>query len=267
MLGTILTDVDTGIFTHNLDERRLIVVNSEQVRVRRNHFQDVLLGDFLKGLSRAELPGFGHAPPERPQPFAGGWKPVPDAPVTVKRLFQKLNAILDRDTMVLADPGDALFAAADLTVHQDAEFLASSFYATLGWAVPAAIGAQLARPDRRPIVLVGDGAFQMTGTELGTTRRGGLNPIVVVMNNKGYLTERFLMEGRFNDVPDWCYHRLPEFLGTGRGFEVRTEAELESALTAALADRSQFTILNVHLDPGDTSPALRRLAEALSKRV
>ena len=61
----------------------------------------------------------------------------------------------------------------DIVVHGDAEFLAASFYATLGWAVPAAIGAQKARPDRRPIVLVGDGAFQMTGTELGTTARGG----------------------------------------------------------------------------------------------
>jgi len=266
MLGTLLTDVDTGIFTHHLDDDRVILATSEQVRIRRHYFPDVRLNDFLRQLAAAGVGPFDRPPPA-PQPVYAAWRPESGAPVTVRRLFQKINACLDRQTVVLADPGDALFAAADLTVHQDAEFLGTAFYATLGWAVPAAIGAQVARPERRPLVLVGDGAFQMTGTELGTTRRGGLNPVVIVLNNRGYLTERFLMEGRFNEIPDWSYHRLPEYLGAGRGFDVRTEDELEAALEAALADRLTYSVLNVHLDRDDTSPALRRLAEGLARRV
>ena len=87
------------------------------------------------------------------------------------------------------------------------------------------------------------------------------------MNNKGYTTERFLFEGPFNDIPNWDYHRLPDLLGGGWGFEVHTEADLDQALGAALANRDAFSLLNVHLKPDDISPALERLAKNLSKRI
>ena len=70
-------------------------------------------------------------------------------------------------------------------IHHSTEFLGSAYYASMGFAVPAAIGAQMANPEFRPLVLVGDGAFQMTGMELATVARYGLNPIVVVLNNAG----------------------------------------------------------------------------------
>ncbi len=84
--------------------------------------------------------------------------------------------------------------------------------------------------------IVGDGAFQMTGMELSTIAQHGLNPIVVLLNNHGYTTERFLLEGSFNDIRDWSYHRIPEVLGGGTGFEVRTVGELDAALESALAN-------------------------------
>ena len=70
--------------------------------------------------------------------------------------------------------------------------------------------------------------------------RHGFNPIVLVLNNKGYGTERFLQEGPFNDIPNWNYHRLPDLLGGGWGFEVRTEGDLDKALRAALAEPRPF---------------------------
>jgi len=90
---------------------------------------------------------------------------------------------------------------------------------------------------------------------------------VIVLNNRGYGTERFLLEGRFNDIPNWQYHRVPDLLGAGRGFEVRSETELEAALHSALANVGSFSLLNVHIPEDDTSPALRRLAERLARRV
>jgi indolepyruvate decarboxylase len=175
--------------------------------------------------------------------------------------------LLDDDMVVIADPGDALFGAADLVIHRHTEFLAPAYYASMGFAVPAAIGVQVANRRLRPLVLVGDGAFQMTGQELATAVRHKFNPIVIVLNNKGYTTERFLQEGPFNDVLDWKYHRMPELLGDGWGFEVHTEGDLDQALAAALANEDAFSILNVHLRPDDISPALRRLAEHLSRKV
>jgi indolepyruvate decarboxylase len=133
--------------------------------------------------------------------------------------------------------------------------------------VPAAIGVQVANRERRPLVLVGDGAFQMTGMELSTAVRLKFNPIVIVLNNKGYTTERFLQEGPFNDLQEWRFHELPAVIGGGVGMEVRTEGDLEQALATALVQRDSISILNVHLEPDDISPALERLASSLRKRI
>ena len=125
----------------------------------------------------------------------------------------------------------------------------------------------MANPGSRPLVLVGDGAFQMTGVELSTSIRYGLDPIVVVLNNRGYGTERPMQDGPYNDVPAWQYHRLPDVLGGGRGFLVRTEKELDAALRAAAAHTGSLCLLEVLLDPLDRSPALQRLTQRLAKNI
>ena len=109
-----------------------------------------------------------------------------DRPITVDALFRQINAFLADDMVVIADPGDALFGASDLYIHDSAHFLSSAYYASLGFAVPAAGGVQAAAPKLRPLVLVGDGAFQMTGMELSTAVRFRQNPIVIVFDNDGY---------------------------------------------------------------------------------
>jgi indolepyruvate decarboxylase len=188
-------------------------------------------------------------------------------PITVARLFQRLNAFLRDNTAVVADVGDALFAAADLFIHHRTEFLGPAYYTSMGFGVPAALGVQLANPRLRPLVLVGDGAFQMTGMELAAAVRYKLNPIVVVLNNRGFGTERQIHDGAYNDVATWHYHRVPDLLGAGRGFLVRTETDLELALQEAERHTDSFCLLEVMLDPLDRSPALERLARRLGARL
>ena len=119
----------------------------------------------------------------------------------------------------------------------------------------------------RPVVFVGDGAFQMTGLELSTIAKEGLNPIIFVLNNKGYSTERFIDDGPYNDIHDWAFHKIPDLLRTGYGCEVHTEADLEDAIAAARKNRKAFCIINVHLDPYDRSSAMDRLGKRLGERV
>ena len=183
-------------------------------------------------------------------------------------MFQRLNAFLDDTIVVVADTGDALFAAAsELSIHSAIEFHAPAYYTSMGFAVPASIGIQLASPKLRPLVLVGDGAFQMTGMELATVARFNLNPIVVVLNNRGYGTERPMLDGAFNDLHLWQYSRIPEILGTGRGFIVETEEHLEEALTVSRKHTESFCILDVRLGPHDYSPALQHLTSMLARRM
>jgi indolepyruvate decarboxylase len=137
----------------------------------------------------------------------------------------------------------------------------------MGFAVPAALGAQIARPEARVLILVGDGAFQMTGSELSTFARLGLDPIVVVFNNSGYSTERFILDGPFNDIAAWRYHRIGEVVGAVDGFDAATEEAFEAALTQALVARGRPSLIDVHIAPTDASRPMRRLAEHLRTRA
>ncbi len=267
LLGTFMTDINLGIFTARLDPNRCVYATSENLRIRHHHFHDVTFADFMAGLKDSPIKKNKRVKPKVDRPEIPEFKVQKDQPMTVKRLFQRINAILDEETVVVADVGDCLFGAADLEIYRHTEFVSPAYYTSMGFSIPAAVGVQTANKSQRPIVLVGDGAFQMTCLELSTANKLGYDPIVIVLNNKGYTTERFLQDGPFNDIPNWNYHRLPDLLGKGWGFEVRTEGELEKALQAALANHDCFSLINVHLEPLDTSPALQRLAEKLSKRL
>jgi indolepyruvate decarboxylase len=269
MLGCFLTDINLGIFTAKLDPSRCIDATSENLRIHHHHYRDVRLDDFLNGLIARRLVLNRTAVPRRSDPFADVLADPPHSPVRSSHLFGRLNQMLSHhpEMTVIADIGDSLFGAADLEMHRHTEFLSPAYYTSMGFGVPAAVGASMANPAARLLVVVGDGAFQMTGMELSTIARYGLNPLVVVLNNHGYTTERFLLEGSFNDIHDWAYHRVPDVLGAGLGLEIRTVGELEKGLATALANTGSFSLLNVHLDPYDRSPALERLANRLSKLV
>ncbi len=266
MLGCFMTDINLGIFTANLDPARCIDATSEDLRIRHHHYQEVRLDDFLKGLRRRKLSFEVPPPPSHPMPIEA-WSVRQGEPMTTARLFARLNQLVDDDFMVIADIGDSLFGSAELRISRSTEFLSPAYYTSMGFAVPASVGAGLANRALRPLVIVGDGAFQMTGMELSTVVRNKLAPIVVVLNNKGYTTERFLLDGPFNDILNWEYHRVPEILGAGVGLEVRTEDELDRAIDQAVANTESFTLINVHLDPMDKSPALDRLAERMAKKI
>ncbi|MGO8678157.1 MAG: alpha-keto acid decarboxylase family protein [Limisphaerales bacterium] len=264
-LGAFMTDINLGVYTARLDPLRSIYANSEKLSIGYHTYPEVRFKDFLAGLLRLGLRRrpprkIPHPTPIRPFVATGGT-------LTVKRLFERLNAFLSANTVVVADVGDALFGAADLFIRERTEFISPAYYTSMGFAVPASVGVQLANPKLRPLVLVGDGAFQMTGMELATVARNGLNPVVVVLNNRGYGTERQMQDGPYNDLWPWDYSRLPEILGAGRGFIVRTETDLDAALDQAQRWTESFCLLDVHLAPLDHSPALDRLAERLAKSL
>lgn len=267
MLGVFMTDINLGIYTARLDPARSILATSEKLSIGYHNYENVCFQDFVNGLLRAKWRPRKATRIPRPPRLADLPAPRGKTPITIKRLFARLNSFLTDRTVVVCDVGDALFGAADLLIHRRTEFLGPAYYASMGFGIPAAIGAQLANPKLRPLVLVGDGAFQMTGMELATALRYGLNPIVIVLNNRGYGTERHIHDGPFNDLAPWHFHRVPEVLGGGLGFLVQSEADLEHALREAERHTQSYCLLEVVLDPLDRSPALKRLAKRLAARL
>jgi len=266
MLGTFMTDINLGIYTAQLDPSRAINATSEKLSIRYHNFEDVRFKDFIRGLIDAKLePRTNSALPSREN--SGPFQVRSGEKITIRRFFERLNSFLADNTVVVTDVGEALFGAADLSIHRKTEFLGPAYYASMGFAVPAAIGIEIANPKLRPLVLVGDGAFQMTGMELATAVRYNLKPIVIVLNNGGYGTERQMQDGPYNDVLPWHYSRIPEILGSGKGFIAGTEGQLEQALANAAANTESFSLIDLRLDPLDRSPALERLASRLAKRL
>lgn len=185
--------------------------------------------------------------------------------ITTTRVFEAVNAFIDKHTVVTADNGETLIAGADLLIRSDEGFFAPGYYTSLGYAVPVAMGVQIADPNRRPLVLVGDAAFQMTGVELSTMARFKLNPIVIVLNNGGYGSERPIVDGPYNDVLRWNYYRFSEVLNVGKGAFVETEDQLRDALLAAREYTEGSFIIDIHLEQGDYSPAFKRFLELFAK--
>jgi TPP-dependent 2-oxoacid decarboxylase len=278
ILGATLSDITLGMFTAQIDQKRIIYVSAEKLSVMYHHYDNIDIRDFLVALIDAHIARKENNTDDSFSSSIATHANVPStitstAPklthgkkITVKYVFEYLNSCLTDDMIVLADVGDALFAGADLIIRGNTKFLSPAYYASLGFAVPASIGAQLADRTLRALVIVGDGAFQMTGMELSTTIRYGLNPVVVVLNNGIYLTEQLMLEGAFNNLQPWNYSNIPQVIGGGRGFHIETEDQFNNAISEALNFRNTFSILDVHLDRNDRSPALDRLTKNIAKR-
>jgi len=265
ILGTVLSDVETGIFSAKIKENIIFANTLEGIRIHHHTYPNILFQDFIKDLKTIKLQkkfsNQFHSHSSRKLPFISR-----NAKITVTRLFECLQYYLKKDNIVVTDIGDALFGSEDLILDENS-FLASAYFETLGFGAPGAIAAQLAMPGKRVIGIVGDGGFQMTAMELATAVRYKLDPVIIVLNNHGYGTERPLLEGSYNDIQDWNYTKIPEVVGGGVGIEVRTEMEFEKVLQEALSTRGHFFLIEAELDKLDFSPTMKRFSALVHKNA
>jgi indolepyruvate decarboxylase len=264
VFGDYHDDVAMCFRPAKMTKRQVVWANVEGLKIRNHTFTNIQFTDFCKTLFKYE--GTPKLKPDVPPPQkAPAFEPKPNTAITSDRLFAKIDAILDRNMAICADMGDSLFGAMGLTVHHTHHFLCPAFYSSMGPAIPYALGLQTLLPHVRPIVIVGDGAFQMSCTELSTIVSRNLNPIVFVLNNDGYTTERLLLDGDFNNIRRWDYHKITEMIGGGKGALVKSEDDLENVLQLAL-DSKELFVINVLLEKHDVSQGLKRVALGISKR-
>jgi indolepyruvate decarboxylase len=264
-LGAWTTDIDLGGYTARLDPGRAVIANSEKVGIKHHVYDHVPLKNFLAALgsSLSSTPRRAHidAPafPGHGLPFV----PSPEARLTTDRFWARVNRFIADDHIIVSDTGSATFESVKLCLPQKADYVCQSFYASIGYGVPAALGVKLAAPLYRPIVFVGDGAFQMTGQELSSIIRRKLNPVIFLLNNDGYQVERVIYDNAYNDLQMWDYTRVPEAYGAARGVRVKTEGDLEAALKMAAEQPDSLVFVEVSLERFDFSETLRGLGERL----
>jgi len=250
MLGAWLTDTETGLFTSTIARHTLIQALANEVLVSHHRYEHVGLSEVMAALlASSEI---------KPREFRNEYRPEFSSPGVgslLAAVFSELSRLDDRRFVFTTDAGDCLFGSVDL----NAEFILNpGYYASMGFGVPAALGAALALPNCRPVALVGDGGFQMTGMEIGTLVRYGIDAIVIVLNNGGYRSLDALGAAPLIcDIPFCDYVRLAEAFGA-TAVRVRTPEEFRTALHQA-CNRAGTSVIETVLPPGDVSPTLRRL--------
>ncbi len=263
-LGTLLTDMNLGSRPPQITRDRSIWAVGGRVNVSYHTYTDVHIRDFVRGLLRVRL----RRHRER-VPYCDNLPPPPRSlahRLRVTDVLHELNGFLRgrRGYAVVAESGDMLFAGLDVRVERGGGYLAQGFYASMGFGVPGALGAQIGA-GFRPIVLCGDGAFQMTGPEIAQAPRYGLNPIVVVMNNGGWQIFRPVVpEPELLALPNWPYAELARAWG-GQGFRVERVDTLRAALEEAARIRS-FVVIEACVPPDDLSPVSRKYIHASARR-
>jgi indolepyruvate decarboxylase len=264
MLGVIVCDMNFAVSERLIDRRRSMLAVDRTVRMAHHVYPDVPLAALVDALLERAKPlrSLGCAPCA-PADYPCGLADD-DAPIAPIDIASAVNDLFARNGRmpIAADVGDCLFTAMDIAYT---ELVAPAYYATMGAGVPMGLGIQIASA-RRPLILVGDGAFQMTGWELGNARRLGLNPIVLLFNNAAWGMLKVLQpDTRYNDLDDWRFAELAAALG-GKACRVRTRAELARALAAAYGDESTWHLIDIVLPCGAYSRTLNRFAKAVKAR-
>jgi indolepyruvate decarboxylase len=263
MLGAMLTDGNTAGNTVRLDPDKTISIGHHRTTVGAVVYRNVEMADLLTQMS-----GRVTDMPQRPAIAPGTLGPIAsdgDNPITADALYPRWANFFRPNDVIMTDTGTPSLGLAFAQLPKGAEFHNQTLWASIGWATPAAFGAAIGAPDRRLILITGEGAHQMTAQEISQFGRRGLRPIIFVLNNSGYLSERMLCKDTalsYNDIASWNYAELPQALGCQGWYTARvsTCGELDDALKAAeQADGAAY--VEVITDAYEAPPLYKKLHE------
>ncbi|RAK72658.1 thiamine diphosphate-binding protein [Aspergillus fijiensis CBS 313.89] len=282
-----------GIFT-SIDEAksRMISIGKDWVELPdETCFQGIGFAAVVRQLTQSSMEP-KHKSVPRPKPTLGAKPPQTEdleAPLTLEHAMYGIQNILRSDDTMLCDAGEAWFLANHIRLPPGTDCQIQMPYCSIGWALPAGLGAQLARSRGRSIILIGDGGFQMTAQEVSTIVRQHLNPIIIIFNNLGYKIETTVHDGPYNYIANWNYSQLAASLSASPHasshnpyatkkqeymesnpslftLQVKTQRDLEAALKRAYDEHDKLAFLELCIQPDDLSQEVRRLGKAFAQK-
>lgn len=267
--GVVFTDMVSGFFSQRIDPARTIDIGVQQSTVGTQVFAPLEMEAALDAVTTI-LTGRGVSSPPVVSTDDGVplQLPPPETPLTQKALWDRFCQALTPGNVVLADQGTSFYGMAGHRLPRGVTFIGQPLWGSIGYTLPATLGAGLAHRDRRPVLLIGDGAAQLTVQELGTFCREGLSPVIVVVNNDGYTVER-MIHGKtapYNDIVRWSWAEIPRALGVTNhlAFRAQTYGELDDALTAAADHQDRMVLIEAVVPRLDVPDLLAELAKPTS---
>ncbi len=267
-VGVRFTDTITAGFTHHLPVEKCIDIQPFEARVGQQVFSQIPMRDAVIALHQLtltlvkqwQLPAIKR--PILPDPNGSG--------LDQHGFWQQMQDFLRPGDIVIAEQGTACFGAAALSLPQGCRFIVQSLWGSIGYTLPAAFGAQTAEPDRRVVLLIGDGSAQLTAQELGSMLRDGLKPVIFLLNNEGYTVERAIHgpQQRYNDIAQWNWTQLPQALAGEhqvKTLRVTEPEQLRQALRE-VGDSPQLAFVEVVLPKMDIPELLDTVSRAIQSR-
>ncbi|CCG87917.1 alpha-keto acid decarboxylase family protein [Erwinia piriflorinigrans] len=267
-VGVKYTDTITAGFTQRIARSKNIDVGLHASSVGGRNFEQIPMAAALKALHQLALK------------YGQGWQrgivapPVsevqPSDSLTQNTFWHAIQDFLRPGDIVLADQGTAAFGVATLRLPQDVRLLIQPLWGSIGYTLPAAFGAQTARPQQRVVLIIGDGSAQLTVQELGSMLRDGQNPVIFLLNNDGYTVERAIhgAQQRYNDIAHWDWTRLPQTLDIdshAQSWRVTHTAQLREIMQR-LEQSELLSLVEVVLSRLDVPPLLASVSRALNQR-
>jgi alpha-keto-acid decarboxylase len=219
LAGVQFTDLNSGLFSQRITRARTIELGARSASVGAATFAPLelptalaALEPLVAGLDRS-APAGPATPEPTPEPAAD------DAPLSQDALWQETAQFLQAGDIVLADQGTCFYGMAPHRLPADVTFVGQPLWASIGCTLPALLGACTAQPGRRGILLIGDGAAQLTAQELATILQQRLPAVVVVVDNDGYTVERAIHgpDEPYNDITHWDWTHALAFFGADDG--------------------------------------------------
>ena len=238
--GVSFNDESTMGFSTQLNPARLISIGLNDVRVGDQIFGNVRLADTLAALAKlkSSAPRYNRTPEGNPS--ING---KPSDKITMEALYPRYAAFLRAGDTIVLETGSTSPGITPMMLPDGVRVEAQVLWGSIGWATPAAFGVALADPERRTVLITGEGSHQLTANDIGAMGRFDAKVIVFVLNNSGYLIERSLEENpnwTYNDLAPWNYAELPRALGCADWYTARvtTLGELDEAMKSARASKS-----------------------------
>lgn len=258
--GVRLVDSTTGYFSQQIPDQAVIDIQPYSLKLDNLSYPAVTASELLQAL-------LDIAPATHPQPLA----PLPDprqklatpgnTPLEQDYFWQRIKRFIQADDVLVVENGTSGAAIGGMRMPNGVTVVNQPIWGSIGYTLPALLGTMMAAPQRRQLLFIGDGSFQLTAQELSTLLRHEQKPIVFLINNDGYTIERYILgeTSSYNDIASWNYAKLPAVLSPQtQAFcaVVATGQQLEMALEQA-SRQDRLAFIEVKLPMMDSPPAMK----------
>ncbi|UUM29125.1 thiamine pyrophosphate-binding protein [Acinetobacter colistiniresistens] len=267
-VGVRFSDVGTGVFTHQIAPENYIEIRPYSLTIFGQDFPGIEIGQLLVELNKKV------APRKLAQPMLEKQvQQTLDVPEQQKLsqdiLWHYVERFLKEDDVIIGEVGTSNSALSGLKLPATAKYIAQPLWGSIGYTLPALLGSLLAAPERRQILFMGDGSFQLTVQELSTIIRHGLKPIIFLLNNGGYTIERLIMgeNAAYNDIQDWNYTEIPRVFNGSQDYK-SCVVETVGQLKQVLDNMHQFdgmSFIELKLPAMDAPSSLKKFASVIAR--